>query len=321
MSTIFLSVYLPIYVFQTCCVDWEGTRSTTFNVSCGIRQGAVLSPIFFSIYINELFHVLEKSGFGCYINNIFYGIVGYADDLVLLSPDTEGLQLMFNIAKKFLNDLGLKISVNRNIPEKSKTKCLAFGIKKDPPFSIKMENFDIPWCNKYKHLGHVLYKDGSLKYDVDLKKRIFIGTFFELKQELNSPDPLVFMNLVMLYISHFYGSNLWDLFDIDCVYVAWNKIVRIIFDLPPRTHRYLIEPYSGFHHIFTLLINRFMKFYSTIFQSDKKIISNLRLCQENDCRSTFGRNIRNICIRNETMTFLSCKKFALKYDMKKIIGG
>ena len=121
------------------------------------------------------------------------------------------------------------------------------------------------------------------------------------------------MNLVTLYISHFYGSNLWDLFDIDCVYVAWNKIVRIIFDLPPRTHRYLIEPYSGFHHIFTLLINRFMKFYSTIFQSDKKIISNLRLCQENDCRSTFGRNIRNICIRNETLTFSSCEKFALKY--------
>ena len=69
------------------------------------------------------------------------------------------------------------ISFDHINPEKSKTKCLAFGIKKDPPFSIKMENFDIPWCNKYKHLGHVFYKDGSLKYDVDLKKRIFIGTF------------------------------------------------------------------------------------------------------------------------------------------------
>ena len=313
VNSIFIRLLAYIYVFQSCCVDWGGTRSTTFNVSCGIRQGAVLSPIFFSIYINELFHILEKSGFGCFIENIFYGIVGYADDLVLLSPDTHGLQLMFNIAKKFLNDLGLKISVNRNIPEKSKTKCLAFGIKNDPPFSIKLDDFNIPWCNKYKHLGHVLYKDGSLKYDVDLKKRIFIGTFFELKQELKSPDPLVFMNLVMLYISHFYGSNLWDLFDIDSVYVAWNKIVRIIFDLPPRTHRYLIEPYSGFPHIFTLLVNRFIKFYSTIFHSDKKLISNLRLCQENDCRSTFGRNIRNICIGNETMNILNCKKSALKY--------
>ena len=56
-----------------------------------------------------------------------------------------------------------------------------------------------------------------------------------------------------------------------------------------------------------------MKFYSSIFHSDKKLISNLRLCQENDCRSTFGRNIRNICIRNETMTFLKRKKIALKY--------
>ena len=55
----------------------------------------------FSIYINKLLHILGKSGFGCFIENISYGIVGYADDLVLLSPDTHGLQLMFNMAKKF----------------------------------------------------------------------------------------------------------------------------------------------------------------------------------------------------------------------------
>ena len=148
---------------------------------------------------------------------------------------------------------------------------------------------------------------------MDLKKRIFIGTFFELKQELKSPDPIVFMNLIMLYNSHFYGSNLWNLMDIDGINTAWNKIVRIIFDLPYRTHRYLLEPFSGFHHISTLLNNRFLKFYTTIFMSNKKVISNLRLCQENDCRSTFGFNIKNICLKNATLNILDCKKFSVKY--------
>ena len=37
------------------------------------------------------------------------------------------------------------------------------------------------------------------------------------------------------------------------------------------------------------------------------------LCQENDCRSTFGLNIRNIYICNETIIFLRGEKFVLKY--------
>ena len=57
VNNIFIRLLAYIYVFQTCCVDWGGTRSSTFKVSCGIRQGAVLSPIFFSIYINELFDI------------------------------------------------------------------------------------------------------------------------------------------------------------------------------------------------------------------------------------------------------------------------
>ena len=157
-----------IYVFQSCCVDWAGTKSKPFNVSCGIRQGAVLSPILFSIYIDDLFHILSNSGFGCHINNLFYGIVGYADDLVLLSPDLQGLQSMFNIAKSFLDNLGLKISVNRINPLKSKTKCLAFGLKHDPSVCLKLNDFNIPWCDSYKHLGHTLYRDGSLKLDVHI---------------------------------------------------------------------------------------------------------------------------------------------------------
>ena len=220
---------------------------------------------------------------------------------------------MFDISKKFLENLGLKISVNFAKPEKSKTKCVAFGTKQDPVISIKLNNFDIPWADQYKHLGHILYRDGSLNHDVDFKKRLFIGSFFELKQELKNQDPLVFMNLIKVYMSHFYGSNLWNLFDIDNIYIAWNKVIRIVFNLPYRTHRYLLEPYSGFTHLFSLLTNRFLKFYETLFYSDKNVIRNLRIIQENDCRSTFGINIRNICMRNNTENIFDCQKFGVKY--------
>ena len=75
IGSMFIRLLAYVYIFQSCCVDWCGTKSQPFKVSCGIRQGAVLSPILFSIYIDDLFNVLSMSGFGCHINNLFYGII------------------------------------------------------------------------------------------------------------------------------------------------------------------------------------------------------------------------------------------------------
>ena len=312
ISSVFIRLLAYIYVYQSCCVEWCGIKSKSFKVSNGVRQGAVLSPILFSLYIDDLFSELARSGFGCYINNVFYGILGYADDLVLLSPNRYGLQCMLNLAKSFLEKLGLKISVNHVIPKKSKTKCVSFGIKQDL-LPISLDGINLPWSDTYEHLGHVLCKDGSLKLDVDLKRRSFIGKYHELRQELKNPYPIVFMNLILIYNSHFYGSNLWNLFAINDVYTAWNNVFRYVFDLPRCTHRYLLEPVTECKHLFTLLTNRFLKFYRTLFLSGKNIISNLRRLQEKDCRSNFGSNIKNICRLNDTTDIHACLKDSVKY--------
>ena len=312
IGSIFIRLMAYIYVFQSCCVEWCGVKSKTFKVSCGIRQGAVLSPVLFSWYIDDLFNELSQSGFGCHINDLYYGIVGYADDLVLLSPDSFGLQCMLDITKLFLDKLGLKISVNHVKPEKSKTKCMAFGVKHNPN-PIMLNGDALIWSDSYKHLGHLLYRDGSLKLYVDLKSRSFIGQFFELRQELKVQYPIIYMNLILIYMSHFYGSNLWDLFSIDGIYTAWNKVVRNVFNFPYCTHRYLLEPLSEVTHLFTLLTNRFLKFYNTIYCSRKDIICNLRRCQERDCRSNFGINVRNICKYNDTLDIFNCTKNIVKY--------
>ena len=79
------------------------------------------------------------------------------------------------------------------------------------------------------------------------------------------------------------------------------------------THRYLIEPLSGFPHVFTMLTNRFLKFYNTLYFSPKKVINNLRLIQEVDSRSNFGNNIRNICYLNNTFDMFQCRKNSARY--------
>ena len=78
-------------------------------------------------------------------------------------------------------------------------------------------------------------------------------------------------------------------------------MIRNVFNLPFRTHRCLIEPVSCTPHLFTRLTNRFMKFYHSIYSSDKCVINNLRCVQQNDLRSTFGLNIHNMCRTTNTI--------------------
>jgi len=68
------------------CVRWNGVFSDFFKVSCGVRQGGILSPVLFNLYVDDLIELLRDSGYGCYVSKTFIGCIMYADDLILVSP-------------------------------------------------------------------------------------------------------------------------------------------------------------------------------------------------------------------------------------------
>ena len=45
-------------------IKWGSTFSGKFHVTNGVRQGGVLSPLLFYVYVNELIDCLIKSGIG-----------------------------------------------------------------------------------------------------------------------------------------------------------------------------------------------------------------------------------------------------------------
>ena len=68
-----------------------------FAVLCGVRQGGVLSPALFALYVDDLVSQLRDSGYGIHVGSLFVGCVLYADDIVLLSASCDGLQKLVNI--------------------------------------------------------------------------------------------------------------------------------------------------------------------------------------------------------------------------------
>ena len=59
-----------VYEEQVGCVKWDGNRSSEFIIANGTRQGSVLSPTLFSLYLDDLIKELGSLGLGCEISGV-----------------------------------------------------------------------------------------------------------------------------------------------------------------------------------------------------------------------------------------------------------
>ena len=84
-----------------------------FGVSNGVRLGGVLSPILFTIYIDDLLLDLHQLGVGCFWNQRFVGALCYADDVALLAPSPCALRLMLNRCYQFAQSHSLVFNADR----------------------------------------------------------------------------------------------------------------------------------------------------------------------------------------------------------------
>ena len=53
-----------MYTHQCLNVSWNNSQSEYFSTTNGVKQGGVLSPVLFSVYIDELLTRLKHSGYG-----------------------------------------------------------------------------------------------------------------------------------------------------------------------------------------------------------------------------------------------------------------
>ena len=110
LPVIVIRFLIDSYTRQVSYIKWNSAKSSPIPMFNGVKQGGVLSPVLFCIYMDELIKRLKDSGIGCYIGTQFLGAFGYADDLKVLCPSIGGLQKMINICENF----GVEYDVNFN---------------------------------------------------------------------------------------------------------------------------------------------------------------------------------------------------------------
>jgi len=111
----FVIILAVLYTSSQVRVLWAGLVSEYFLVSNGDKQGGVISPILFCVYIDDLLLRLSSSAVGCYVGLHFVGALAYADDIVLLAPTPYALRILLQICDSY----AAESDINFN-PAKSK---------------------------------------------------------------------------------------------------------------------------------------------------------------------------------------------------------
>ena len=129
------------------CVRWGGVYSSYFQIRAGVRQGGLLSPTLFAIYMDVLISRLRKCGVGCRLLDVFYGCLLYADDIVLLTHSVNAMRVMLDVCDKFAVDFDIKFN-------SSKSVAMRVGDRFDAAcVPLTLSGADLQFVKSLKYLG------------------------------------------------------------------------------------------------------------------------------------------------------------------------
>ena len=98
--------------YSQMCVKWNSLWSYVFQINFGVRQGSVLSPVLFAIYVDDVARCCKKER---YLHMILY-----ADDILLLASPVTQLERLLRKCEEELSYLDMAINVK-------KSACLRVG--------------------------------------------------------------------------------------------------------------------------------------------------------------------------------------------------
>lgn len=296
LPVIVLRALFDMYERQSMRTVWKGSLSREFSACNGIRQGGVVSPVLFCVYMDGLLNRLQKEGIGCWIGGHYFGAQGYADDLKLLVPTSQGLQKMLLICEEFGAEYGVEYNP-------VKTVCMVFSRKERPKPCVKLNGTELKWVESVKDLGNIMDANMSEKSDVKRKKGDLVQRVNNLIVTLGGSRDVVIQKVFNTQCCHLYGTPAWNFSDasIDEFRVMWNRSVRRILQLPYTTHTRYLPSLMGTCNIMDQIYMRFMKMLSVMLNSENSRVKHLTAVSISNPRSIIGGNVRVIMDRLQIM--------------------
>lgn len=263
----FFRIIHSMYENIKSCVKLDNQSSPFFASECGVRQGENLSPLLFSLYLNDLESFLLSGG----VDSLDLEIITqelrvylklllllYADDTVIFSNDQENFQKCLDNFYEYC--IIWKLNINFD-----KTKIVIFNSKSKNNFTFKIGTSDIQVVDSYKYLGVILSKSGSFlnaRKHIAEQARKAMHLLFMRANNLELPLDLqvkLFDNTVLPILT--YGSEVWGYETIDLIERIHTEFLRRITRSRKSTPKYILYAELGRYPIEITIKQRMINYW------------------------------------------------------------
>ena len=269
----FLLSVMFLYLNMSCSVKWKTEMSESFEIPTGTKQGGILSPDFFAMYIHDLIDLLKASGFGCHVIRIFIACLFFADDIVLLSPSRRGLQSLLDICVAYCKKYCLDFNV-----KKSKIMVVGKNLS-DTVNPILLGDAPLDFVSQYKYLGVTVQAGRELTFSVVDVLRSFHRAANSILRSQVKPHNTILMKLLYTncvpIITYACAVREFSASDMRRCHVAVNNAIRFIFSFGTWQSIRHIRIEHGYKSIYEIFSIAKTKFLVTAKASYNTIVSHL----------------------------------------------
>jgi hypothetical protein len=202
----FLTIIKDMYSSVLFAIKCDGKVTDSFQTTVGVKQGCILSPLFFNIFLSDLPNIFDLSCDPVNINNLPISCLMYADDMIILSESSTGLQNALDKLHNYCSKWKLVVNIDKsNIMIFNKG---GFNINK---YKFNYGNVNLKITNEYCYLGIVFVPSGSFSKAMLRLQEKATKAYFKIRHNLSSSSYncsiKLFTSLIQPILS--YGSEVW----------------------------------------------------------------------------------------------------------------
>ena len=276
----FLNIISSLYSKVKSCVRGKNGLTDLFPCSRGVRQGCVLSPILFALFLNDLSSRIAESSAGVPFGDDTIHTLLYADDLVLLATSPADLQSQLDELHSFTSSVNMEVNMD-------KTKIMLLRNKKRKS-RAKPENKKI-WtiggkelkeCETYKYLGFTIKSNGMASVHVDKVREKALKSYFSLlskSREWGGFQPRLFLHLfdhtIMPILT--YASEVWGTIQMPKIERLHLSACKYALGVKSSTNTEAVYAELGRMSVQSHIHVNILKFFARINQLDSHRYANI----------------------------------------------
>ena len=189
----------------------DGDKRARVHPTNGVKQGCPLSPLLFSLYINDMGRHISEGIKGALIGDGVNGVpyMLYADDLSLTTNDPGEMQVMLNRLWAYAAKKGLTVNT-------SKSEVVHFNSRPCSSLPTFMYgDVALPEKEQFKYLGMLVDKHMNLKVSEEFAVRPYMAAQQRIKKFVhehglrNKPHALIWLSKVYGIPAGMYACQVW----------------------------------------------------------------------------------------------------------------